>query len=95
MAKILTNQEYTAGPGGAVLVSVINVANNTTPVHLEIEKLGDVEDFSIEFIGNASNLIDPVTQINVHLEEGDIVRENANLWLSIDTTPYSNGSSEY
>ena len=87
MAFILTNQSYTAGERGALIISGVNT-NTAGATHMQID-LFDVDDAdNIRFEFAASSTDNDVTrQFNIFLRPGDTVNENSHIWLTIDTDP--------
>ena len=90
MAIIVTNQSYTAGERGALIISGVNNApdNIDDPTHMSIDITGNgTEDLRFEFAANDTNDDDTIRQLNIGLRPGSTVTENAHIWLTIDTDP--------
>ena len=90
MAILITNQPYTAGDRGALIISGVNNSpdTDTDAVHMSIDVTGNgTEDLRFEFPANSDNDDDHLRQLNIGLNSGSRVTLNNNIWLTIDTDP--------
>ena len=96
MAILLTNQPYTAGDRGALIISGINRDTTNPPDaddegghQIGITLVGETgtNQLSIHFPRAEATTNQTLRQLNIGLKPGDTVTENSNIWLTIDTDP--------
>ena len=94
MAILITNQPYTAGDRGALILSGINrdstaLTPPATGHQIGITLAGEPgqNQLSIHFDQATATTNQTLRQLNIGLRPGDTVTENSNIWLTIDTDP--------
>ena len=88
MAIIITNQSYTAGDRGALILSAVN-RDTANPHPLDIDLLGETgtNQISVQIPqGDATNDQGHMI-LNFGMRPGDTMNLSTNVWATIDTDP--------